>query len=271
MNLTKTKIIGAVAGVVALVVIGVFMTRQVEAVDTTIFSSAGDGDLRFQVNTNDAAAWDAVHDATNGSGMDFTATSTTATTIQANTWDDGGGDETLQISRSFIPFDTSTLPDNATITAVTLELYVTAKINEDNDGDDWINIYLSTQASESDLTVEDFDTCGDAIDNPTKGAADIDIGNINTTAYNTWTFNATGRGWISKTGFTKLCIREGHDAIDSQTANGTQNRITISTSEEGGTSQDPKITVTYTVPTGDNIKINSGGGININSGGNIGL
>lgn len=128
-------------------------------------------------------------------------------------------------------------------------MYITAKYNDWNDGKDYYTVLQTTQASTSELVVGDYDAW-DAINNPTKGSDDIDIGNISTSAYNTWTLNATGMGWISKTGNTLLGIREGHDQEDSKPsdppdATWVQSSITFSTSEETGTTQDPKLVVTH--------------------------
>jgi RHS repeat-associated protein len=59
--------------------------------------------------------------------------------------------------------------------------------------------------------------------------------------------NATGQGWVSKTGSTKLALREGHDVIDSAfTGSNSQfNELKFRTAEYSGTSSDPILEVTY--------------------------
>ena len=103
-----------------------------------------------------------------------------------------------------------------------------------------MNVFQSTQASNTSLAIEDFDQLG-----TTEGATRIDIGSITTSAYNDWTLDSDGLGWISKTGYTSLGVREGHDALNSATAlvNNTTNEIVVNTSGSG--SNKPKLVVTY--------------------------
>lgn len=230
--------------------LGVRLFGEIAYADT-IFGSAGDG----AVQKGDSTVWDTTHDATDGSLLSVTGTTMSVLVQESSTY---------IINRVFAPINTATIPANATIVAATLNLYATSKTNEDNDGDDWLNIIQTSQASETTLVLADFDQAG-AVNNPTEGATRIDIGSISTTAYNTWTFNSTGLTWIKKVGETGLCdhsslsdppeqtwtclgVREGHDAIDSPEANETVNRVVFSASEASGTSQDPYLEVTYTVP-----------------------
>ena len=85
-----------------------------------------------------------------------------------------------------------------------------------------------------------------SINNPTAGASDTDITSLSAGGYRTITLNATGRGWISKTGYTKLGLREGHDAVDSAPSDSTFTGVQIQTADFTGTSRDPYLEVTYT-------------------------
>jgi len=196
------------------------------------------------------STWDLTHDATDGqgsfgfgSGLNSQGTQLRAQTgpVQAFGY--------FHASRSFVLFATSALTSGATITAATLSLWPTIKDNGDNDGDDWINVVQSSPSSNTAIVNGDFDQCG-AINNPTEGATRIDVSGISTGAYTDWTLDATGQGWISKTGVTKLGFREGHDCIDSVPVGGTGvlSGIYTSSADNTGTSQDPKLVVTYTPP-----------------------
>jgi len=211
--------------------------------ETTFYSSSGDGYVKYA----NAADWATAQGSADGNAVDYTSA------------DNGEfcevgieGDGQYRITRGFLPFDTSGLPDTATILAATLSIYADSNvIDDDNDGDDWINIVQASQAATNQLVNGDYDTCGDSVDDPTEGATRIDIGNINANQYNTWTLNATGRGWISKTGYTKLGVREGHDCLDNAYVGGTgtYNRMGAYNSEETGTTKDPKLVVTYSEET----------------------
>jgi len=153
------------------------------------------------------------------------------------------------ICRLFMLFDTSALGASATSISGVLSLRPNgagSKSNGDDDGDDWLNVVQSNPASNTNLTTADYDQCGSAISNPTEGATRIDFGSIVETAYNDWTLNGTGNGWINSTGVTKLGLREGHDCINSAAA--STNAVLMRAADNSGTGSDPKLVVTYTIP-----------------------
>jgi hypothetical protein len=177
--------------------------------------SGGTGTL---IVTNGSSDWDAAHDAT-----------ITVSMPSPTLYIDVGMPSALAsvaISRMFFSFDTRLLDSNHTIVSANLYFYPTSRINQDNDGDDWINVVQSFQASPTVLSGDDFDQCGDAINNPTEGATRIDIGSLTLSAWNNFTLNATGLGWINKANYTTLGAREGHDCIDVQVVN--ENYVLIS-------------------------------------------
>ena len=155
------------------------------------------------------------------------------------------------IYRSLLPFDTSSIPDSATITSATLSAYVASKMNYDNDGDDFITLVQSTQASSTALATTDYARTG-ATNNPTEGVDSTgrkDITSITANAWLTFTLNTTGQGFVSKTGSTLLALREGHDVIDSlfvstSTTASQQSYVTFHCVYR--TTYDPLLTVTYT-------------------------
>lgn len=166
------------------------------------------------------------------------------------------------IDRTFLPFDTSSIPSNATITAATLNLYTLTKTNTDNDGTDFLTVTQTSQATHTVLANADYDQCG-AVSNPTEGIDSgqrKDISSITTSAYLVFTLNATGNGWIKKSGQASACsatagitclgVREGHDVTNAAIVSGfdvvAENTATFSSSEQSGTSQDPYLAVTYT-------------------------
>lgn len=189
-----------------------------------------------------STSWDTVHDATSGTAGD----SNGALFIESGKL----GAAEILIRRSIVLFDTSSITDTDTIDAVTLDVYPTDLPNGDNDGDDFIAVVTSTPASNTAVANGDYDQVGDAVDNPTE-QHDVgerkDLTSMSTGAYTAFTFNATGRGNIDKTGVSKFGLREGHDIIDSPYAgaNSSRNRLQCSSADNAGTSQDPKLTVTH--------------------------
>lgn len=210
---------------------------------TSYYSGAGDGHI---ANTNASTSWNTTHDATGAS-------------VISNT-DIGfyvgvrfrSADSTFSIWRGFLPIDTSGIDDSATISSAILNVYPTSNTAYDNDGNDWINVVQTSQAGTSTLVFEDFDQCG-SIDNPTEGCdTRIDMSSgITLNTYNTWILNSTGIGWISKTGYTKLGLREGHDAIDhAPTSSNGYTYTYFSASEDTSGTKDPYLDITVqTLPT----------------------
>ncbi len=192
---------------------------------------AGDGMI-----DSSNASWDTCHDATSGG---WAGPSYEQIEIQTSHFG-----SYYYISRGFLPIDTSGITDGDTVTAAVLYAYGVEIANTDNDGDDWINVVgQTTQPSTSTLTTADIELCG-AVDDPTEGATRIDLGSLSTSAYNQFTFNATGRGWVNKTGITMIGLREGHDCIDDSCQTSTSDKFTIYASEQSGTATDPYLDVT---------------------------
>jgi len=165
----------------------------------TYYSGAGDGYVSY--GGAESGSWDTTHNAATGTATDYTSTTAivrcVSTLIEV--------DYAISIFRDFIPFDTSALPDGATITAAYFAVYVTAKTDTDNDGYDYLNVVQTSQTSSSSLVVADYDNCG-ATHSPTVGATAIDITGISTSAWTNFTLSSTGIGWISLTGITYIFL-----------------------------------------------------------------
>lgn len=152
-------------------------------------------------------------------------------------------DCTATIRRSFVLFNTATLPDNSSISAVNFKLYVTAKTNSDNDGSDTINVVSASPASNTAIVADDYEAIGS-----TLYATAADITSVSTGAYTTFALNGTGIAAVSPTNVSKFGVREGHDISGLRPDNHTNNSVTFSSADTSGTSQDPTLDATYTVP-----------------------
>lgn len=168
-----------------------------------------------------------------------------ATTIDTytNGFEAGSGSYSANIARSFFLFDTSALTAGAVISSATFSTYVYAVDNNDDDGNDYIGLYTGTPASNTALASGDYDAVGSTL----QSDATTDISGITAGAFPI-TLNATGRGNISKTGVTKFTLREGHDLLGGGLCNGCFSGIYVNAAESIGTSEDPKLEVTYTLP-----------------------
>lgn len=208
--------------------------------DANTESSTVDGLVVY--DTPGEGTWAAAHDATAGtSSNDSDAQGRCAQSRESAL------DNDFIITRGFFLFDTSALTSGATISAATFSLWGISKVNTDNDGTDYVNVYTTTPASNTALVADDFDQIG-----TTAQATAIDLGSItaDNSVYTDWTLNATGRGNISLTSITKFGTREGHDAENVSIADNTGNYLEVYFADQTGTSNDPKLTITYTLAGG---------------------
>ena len=181
-----------------------------------------------------SASWAAVRSAASGSQA---KSNNSAIDVQASK------ETAYFITRGFFLFDTSAIGDSDTITAATLSLYATAVTNNDDDGDDYLALVSSAPATNTNLITSDYNDVG-----ATEYGSVPDIGSLTTGAYNVITLTEAGRETISKTGVSKFAVREGHDFDDAAPV--ANNTVTVSSADHAGTSQDPKLTVTYTAASG---------------------
>jgi len=211
------------------------------------YSGAGDGWVGYSYDSNDHP-WSETHNATIGNWTLYSGN--TAYLFSQEGYSTGGAliyTNNYSIGRFFLPFNTALLPESITFSNAKLYVYFITKYNGDNDGEDFVSIVRTTQASPTTLVGEDYDQAG-AISNPVEGSNRFDITDMVSSGYNSWTLNSTGTGWISTTGWTQLGLREGHDILDSPIALQSRNQLMLRTSEYSGLSIDPYLEVTYSAP-----------------------
>jgi hypothetical protein len=196
----------------------------------TVYSGAADGWI-----TSFNTAWATCRDAVTGTSVDHT----TSNDYRAcRVWKIS--DANFYINRVFYPFDVATagLPAGCTITALTLN------VRGDGAKTEQATVVESTQASATDLAVEDFDACG-----TTEFVTHLDTW---ADAYNTFTFNAAGLTYANanKAGWMKFCMREySYDFLNSAPGDTNDHQVGACFSEMGGTGYDPYIVITYTLPS----------------------
>jgi YD repeat-containing protein len=200
------------------------------------YSGAGDGEI---ISLEDLS-WSNRRNSSTGNSNDTIAYVSVGVAGFPGDW----------IDRVFLPFDTSVIPDGADINSAELHVYATVMQDEINDGNGWINIYEGSPATSTSLVDGDYDQCG-SLNNPTSGTTNRDLGD--TTGYPNISFslNQTGLGWINTSGWTDLCLREGHDVTDTAppgTPYWQESFLGLRTSEYPGTTYDPYLTITYIDP-----------------------
>lgn len=147
--------------------------------------------------------------------------------------------------RNIATFNTDSLTSVANISSAILSLNSTG--GEQNAlGDPSIHITSSNPASNNTLVSSDYSQLG------STSFSNITFSNwSDADTYNDFTLNSSGISNISKTGISKFGMRLGWDINNSFTgtwsSNG-QSNISWYTSNSTGTSKDPKLVVTYTLP-----------------------
>lgn len=164
----------------------------------------------------------------------------------ANTWDN--------LYRSITVFDTSGLPDTCVVSAAVLSLCGYQKVDPRGDTPA-VTIYSADPASNIAIAAGDFDSLGtEAL------AADIGYANWATDGYNDFTLNdvnsdgfATNADgtYISKTGVSRFGFRETKYDVGPGTPGwvaGSTTYMTCYSADQGNTTSDPKLVITYYVP-----------------------
>lgn len=190
-----------------------------------------------------AETWAAIRDGTGNQEDDTTISGLNVCSIEgsatSNKW--------RSLWRGIFVFDTSSILDDATINSATFEFYVEGK-SDQLGGSHEVALIDGASASNSALAIGDYQNQG-----TTKQATNLTIAGITTSAYNTWTLNATGLTTINKTGFTKLGLNIEKDRANVEPTWGSLELARIY-GQFLGSANEPKLTVIYTVgSSGDEI------------------
>lgn len=140
-----------------------------------------------------------------------------------------------ELNRGFSAHDTSSLTGAATISAASFTAFC---VNHFATDASTIDVVQGAQASVTQLTSADWATVGN-----TSGGS-ILCSALSNTANFTINFNATGIGFINKTGNTKLAFKIGLDFSDSTFPAGSGNTGTTIQFSEGA--NPPSLSITYT-------------------------
>lgn len=121
------------------------------------------------------------------------------------------------IHRGTLPFDTSSLPDDATVLAAELLVKFVlwgGIVNTHPDASDQLVLVHADLAAPPQAQPADYPAYG-TLDSPVEGAPRLDVGDeaaINLIA--AWPLNAAGIGWIEPAGWSVFGIRSGYDVDD---------------------------------------------------------
>ena len=157
------------------------------------------------------------------------------------------------LSRGVLLFDTSSLPNDAVITAAEIQLYITYKVNNHNQS---INVVSSTPASNTALAATDYPVA--SFGSTDFVAVDTNINDLTINTYNVFALNAAGIANIDVSGVSKFAVRLSDDIDDTPISGYTSgdSYISFSTAES---SNKPKLVVTYTSAGGGYVWISDAG------------
>jgi hypothetical protein len=148
-------------------------------------------------------------------------------------------------SRGIIYFDISSIGTGNTITAVTVSVMPIDNIFNGFSG--YINFVQGATASDSVIAASDYqlNTYTTKFTNDVSTSQTLDT-------YTNYIFNAAGIAYVSgqQGGIVRLCMKSVFDIDNSPPtwSSGIRDGIQGASSENTGTSKDPKITLTYTEP-----------------------
>ncbi len=145
-----------------------------------------------------------------------------------------GSDSSYYCRRGTLYFDTSPLPDNADIESATLHLF--GKSDETSTYVAFDLVVVDGSSIAEPPTAMDYGYLGSRTAKGGYFRVNSTADNWRTTRYNIIELNATGLGWINRTGPTKFGLRSSRD-ISNRTPTSTE-QVGMYTSEEPGTDRD---------------------------------
>lgn len=152
-----------------------------------------------------------------------------------NTW--VGGSERFFITRYLANFDTSALPDDATLVSATFGVYGSG--SSQNANSDAVSLVANSGVSATACALGDYATFS-----TTKFAADKGIAGWTAAGWNIFTLNSTGLAAINLSGVTKLGLRLGRDVANTAP---TGLNYALGVSADRPTNK-PYLTIQYTIP-----------------------
>ena len=202
----------------------------------TAYPDAGTGATTVDgfITSGYGATMTVAHNTATGDG----ANPSHATDMYIRALQNGSG---TYLGRIVMTFDTSALTSGATISGAVLSLYGTSSYYANPSSSSAV-IVASSPASSNTLVAGDFGNVS------FTAFATIAQSSLSQSAYNDFTLDSNGIANVSKTGISKFaCIYEVDRAITTIT--GVDNIFNFKPADTSGTTNDPKLVVTYSTST----------------------
>jgi hypothetical protein len=155
-------------------------------------------------------------------------------------------DQWTRIRRGVFVFDTSSIPDTDVISAVTFKLGGHSKQDGATAVAPDINVYGGTASGAEDaIAAGDYELCGSTAYCDTA----ITYANWDVSGVNSFAFNAAGIAAISKTGYTRICVRNAnYDVADNApTWTSVTDKFLASDMDDG--SPRPELEIVHAAPS----------------------
>lgn len=153
------------------------------------------------------------------------------------------------IYRNTLPFDTSSIPDDATLVSAVLDMKILdsgfAGMNTHPDSADQLVLVEATLSSPPIAIFSDYATIG-AVDSPVELAPRIDVGDVFTSGDTPIQFvlGPSGLDVLDPTGFSYLGLRGAYD-VDDIVVPGEENSLQVYFRSEASPIAGPRLTVVY--------------------------
>lgn len=226
------KIVGFVGRALGLVPLKVYAAISTFYPDPDSEITTVDGHVTYEASTN----WSTTRNATDGTAVNDSSQSLVAEARRGVP----GFSSRYSLSRAFLLFNTSAIPDSSTITSASLSL-VTESIYVGSGSQQVAYLVSSNTASTTALGTADYDQIGSTSLGQTDGTFGI-TGDVEVIP-----LNASGLSHINKAGITRFAMRAYNDFANS--APGSDSRFTaiFSSSDKPGIQDDPKLIVIHSV------------------------
>lgn len=213
----------------------------------TVYPSPGVTVDGYALHNEDAQTW-----ATILAGAGTTSADSSAFEELIQIWASTTSNTWRLNRRAIFLFDTSALGASATITAAVMSVFGKDKSDGLSITPD-LDAYTSTPASNTALAASDYPNLGTV----SQTGSPITYSGWSTSAYNDFTFNATGIGNISKTGISKFGVRNANYDVSGTIPTWSSGAMSYAGgyySDQTGTANDPKLVITYTPPGPTGVK-----------------
>ncbi len=147
--------------------------------------------------------------------------------------------------RSIELFDTSSIGAGSVVSSSTNSIYVSDKLDNTISSPNW-NVYGATPNSNTSLVSGDYSQTGTTEFSSSKSYADT-----STSSYSDFILNSSGLSSISVTGITKLSTKNANydvGGVQPFWVISESSYIILNSAETSGTSSDPKLVVTFSLP-----------------------